>query len=186
MLADSAHDKADEEFHEAINRDLAESKVNDADKDLTIFESIEEKIQSAATVVSGFVDSLELESKFRDIIDSVGQKLKQASSSLDEKIIEPLSKIAKVKVHELKEELDKLGVELRKIKLQLKEDLSKATKGICSKDNNPKPVEEISENVVLSDLNKLEDMGFVDRKRNLELLEKHPNNLSAVINDLLN
>lgn len=186
MLADSVHDKVDEEFHEAIQRDFEESKVKDVEKDLTIFESIEEKIQSAATAVSGFVDSLEIESKFRDIIDSVGQKLKQASTSLDEKVLEPLSKLAKMKVHEIKEELDKLGAELKKIKLQLKNDLANATNRIRSKDNDSKPVEESFEDTVLSDLNKLEDMGFVDRKRNLELMGKHPNNLSAVINDLLN
>lgn len=187
ILADSIHDKVDEEFQEAIHRDSEEKEEKDMEKDLTILESIEEKIQSAATVVSGFVDSLELESKFRDVIDSVGHKLKQASTSLDEKVLEPLSKIAKVKVHELKEELDKLGVELRKIKLQLKTDLAKASKfGICSKDTKSNAPEANSENVVLNDLNKLEDMGFVDRKKNLELLEKHPNNLSAVINDLLN
>jgi len=189
ILADSMQDKIDEKFQEAISKDSEEEDDDDEEKDVTIMESIEEKIQSAATIVTGFVDSLELESKFRDIIDSMGQKLKQASTSLDEKILEPLSKIAKLKVHEIKEELDKLGNELKKIKLQLKADLAKATKfGICSKDQELKSTESSnsSESVVLKDLNKLEDMGFVDKKKNLELLEKHPNNLSAVINDLLN
>lgn len=147
-------------------------------------ESIEEKLQSAMTAVSTFVDSLELEDKFRDIVDSVGKKLKQASFSIDEKIFDPLSKMTKLKVQEFKEEILKLGEEIRRIKQQLKSDLAKA-----SLPNAQEPKKSLNTSIpcneVLNDLKALEDMGFTDRKLNLELLSQHPNNLDEVINELL-
>lgn len=155
-------------------------------EDSTIFESIEEKLQSAAKVVACFVDSLEIETKFKDVVESVGQNLKQASSSLDEKILEPLSKFAKIKVHELREEIDKLGAELKKIQSQLKDDLAKVSNlGRCVRLDQEAVREPTNVCAPSEDLLKLEEMGFLDRQKNLELLEKHPNDLGGVIDDLL-
>lgn len=134
--------------------------------------------------VSTFVDSLELEDKFRDLVESVGKKLKQASSSIDEKIFDPISKMTKVKVKEFKEEIAKLGDEIRRIKLQLKADLAKASLSNANGEEKA-PNTTIPCNEVLNDLKQLEDMGFTDRKLNLDLLAKYPNNLDEVVNELL-
>lgn len=46
--------------------------------------------------------------------------------------------------------------------------------------------EKLPEDAAQEDLNKLAEMGFVDRVRNLELLAKHQGNILAVVEDLLN
>jgi hypothetical protein len=143
-------------------------------RDINVLELIEKRLQEAFKAVSTLMNSLEF---------------------------------TKAKKNDFGSELEKFQAEIKKLQQQLKEEVQKAiasfsapSQPACasvSEDRSPaqEPVpsvypavpaeEKLPEDAALEDLNKLAEMGFVDRVRNLELLAKHHGNVLAVVEELL-
>lgn len=174
--------KQEEKEKIQINEEKMEEKCQDID--MKTLESIEENLRLVSEQVSKFSEndtSSEFGNTFKEIIETIGNKLKQIASVIDEKILDPLSKAAKSTLEDFQNEIQKLKEDILKMKMQMKESLpSKKEK------EEKKSIEEINCDIVMCDLGKLEEMGFMDRKLNLQLLAKYPNNLDAVILELLN
>lgn len=176
-----------------------ESSTDDTENDLNILETIEKQLQMAYEAVSKFVDSLELSSKFSSAVETAQERLRHASEKVDAVIIKPLTEVTKKKAEQFAEEVSKLQAEISRLKEQLRAELSKASESISNSGaavpeapaeemKELKPAEsevELPPNAALADLQKLEDMGFTDRRRNLDLLAKHQGNLMSVVEELL-
>lgn len=192
-----------------------EEKVdnNSIESDLKKLEEIEKNLKKVSEQVNSFSSEdsgSDIKKTVKEIIETIGQKLKQLASVIDEKIIDPVSKAAKLTLEEFRIEIQKLKEDILKLKYQIKQSIEdKQIKETIKKSEEKvekkveeyvteKPEEEVEEekkvtepeeincSVVMCDLAKLEEMGFMDRKLNLELLAKHPNNLDAVVLELLN
>jgi len=175
-----------------------------------IVENLNKAVEQANIFTKEEESESDIKSTVKEIIESIGQKLKQLASVIDEKIFDPISKAAKSTLEEFQNEIQKLKEDILKLKQQIKQSLedkpscksaeksvnnSETEKCVNEKSKEEKLAEEkekiaeqeeVNCSVVMCDLERLEEMGFMDRKLNLELLAKHPNNLDAVVLELLN
>jgi hypothetical protein len=176
-------------------------------RDINVLELIEKRLQEAFKAVSTLMNSLEIDTKMVEVLDGCHKAFTEVSSAAQSKIIVPLSEFTKAKKNDFGSELEKFQAEIKKLQQQLKEEVQKAiasfsapSQPACasvSEDRSPaqEPVpsvypavpaeEKLPEDAALEDLNKLAEMGFVDRVRNLELLAKHHGNVLAVVEELL-
>lgn len=176
-------------------------------RDLNVLDLIEKRLQEAFKAVSTIMNTLELEKSMAEVIDGCHKAFTEVSEAAQNKIITPLSHFTKSKKSDFGKELEKFQAEIQRLQQQLKAEVEKAIASFSSSSSSspatsceePKaaepavasvypavPVEEnLPETAALDDLNKLAEMGFVDRVRNLELLAKHNGNVLAVVEELL-
>eukprot|EP01122_Echinamoeba_exundans_P015418 TRINITY_DN730_c0_g2_i1.p1 TRINITY_DN730_c0_g2~~TRINITY_DN730_c0_g2_i1.p1 ORF type:complete len:382 (-),score=135.00 TRINITY_DN730_c0_g2_i1:393-1442(-) len=180
-------------------------------RDINVLELIEKRLQEAFKAVSTLMNSLEIDTKMVEVLDGCHKAFTEVSSAAQSKIIVPLSEFTKAKKNDFGSELEKFQAEIKKLQQQLKEEVQKAIAALSSpsqpaSSSTSAPVpegrspaqepvpsvypavpaeEKLPEDAALDDLNKLAEMGFVDRVRNLELLAKHHGNVLAVVEELL-
>lgn len=157
------------------------------DIDLKTLESIEESLRKVSEQVNSFQEAPDFGSKFKDIIEALSNKIKMITSTIDEKIFIPLSKAARNTIEEFQRDLRKLKEDILNYKNQIADVKPKSTPKQMEniKKDALKKQEEDNCSVVMNDLAHLEEMGFMNRKLNLEILAKHPNNLNAAVMELL-
>lgn len=175
-------------------------------RDINLLELIEKRLQEAFKTVSSLMGALEIDTKMVEVIDGCHKALSEISDAAQSKVVTPLSAFAKAKKADFGVEIEKFQAEIKRLQQQLKAEVEKA---IASFSNEKSPAasadvsadavvapsvyppvpasdgESLPENAALDDLNKLAEMGFVDRVRNLELLAKHQGDVLRVVEELL-
>jgi hypothetical protein len=159
--------------------------------------------------------TLDIDVKILDAFEGAQRTFKSATDTVEKEVIDPLAALTKAKADDFTQQLSKLEQEILRIKDQIKTELSKAANSISNRFSPPpvaqpasplpseqelqdladkfarsdEPVAPVDVSLpataALQDLQRLAEMGFTDRKKNLVLLAKHSGNLIAVVEELI-
>lgn len=173
-----ANVEAEAHFHETLE-ELAEAQLQTEAPG--VLNTVESKFKSALDALVEFMESLKLDQKMRAVV----AEFEPTFSKFEQKVISPLNEFGQRTSKDLQTEMSGFQKEINLLRAKIQARIDEIS-GSPSKSEKSSAAEEVYEAPnALEDLQKLEEMGFTDRRRNLELLASHKGDINAVVAVLL-
>jgi hypothetical protein len=202
--------KIEAEFHKSLD-ELSEAQEKDTEAGIGVLNTVEGKIKKALDALVEFMESLKLDEKMKKIVI----ELEPSFAKFESTVLQPLEVLSQRASRGIQSEVQEFQVQVNEFKDRLQQRLeeirSRPSSPASPRARKPHqappaapsaaapvaqpsssapvaqpsaPMSEAHHNA-MQDLQTLENMGFTDRRRNLELLAQHKGNIALVIDNLL-
>lgn len=175
-------DVAEAHFHQTLE-ELSDAQIERSESD-SVLETVESKFKNALNAFVQFMESLKLDQKMRAVV----AEFEPTFSKFEEKVISPINEFGERTSKDLQSEMSSFQQELSQLRSRIQARLDQLSgsesKSQSSGSSSAADAPYEAPNAI-EDLNKLDDMGFTDRRRNLELLATHKGDINAVVASLL-
>lgn len=173
-------DVAEAQFHQTLE-ELSDAQIKRSDSD-SVLETVESKFKNALSAFVQFMESLKLDQKMRAVV----AEFEPTFSKFEEKVISPINEFGERTSKDFQSEMSSFQQELSQLRSRLQARLDQLSRPEVKSSEAPSAADVPYEAPnAIEDLNKLDDMGFTDRRRNLELLAAHKGDVNAVVAALL-
>lgn len=174
------------QFHQTLDS-ICQDQV-DPQESIGVLEAVEAKFKKALDAFVEFMESLQLDQRMKKVVE----EFEPAFAKFETRVLAPLNEFGQRASRELESEMTTFQHEISQLKERITQRMaqlsSSAPSGPSCEDSlpsAPEPVTEPRAPNAMQDLLTLEEMGFTDRRRNLELLAQHKGDINLVVNALL-
>lgn len=169
-------------FRQALD-ELSNAQETPSEPD-SVFDTVESKFKNALSALVEFMESLKLDQKMRSVV----AEFEPTFAKFEEKVISPINQFGERTSKDFQSEMSSFQKELNQLRSKIQVRIDQISSSDSkSQETQAEAADEpfVAPHNALEDLRKLEDMGFPDRRRNLELLAVHKGDINAVVAALL-